>query len=84
MTATANSDETTDLVMTGEAAQILGLSVESIRRLAKQGKLPFVLFKSGFRAFRKSDLAAFARSRNTARFPPGGGRPRKELTLSEE
>lgn len=50
----------TDYVMTAEAAEILGVSQNTLRAWAKAGKIPMHRNPAnGYRLFRRSDLQAF-------------------------
>ncbi|MFO1044530.1 MAG: helix-turn-helix domain-containing protein [Planctomycetaceae bacterium] len=50
----------TDYVMTAEAAEILGVSQNTLRGWAKEGKIPMHRNPAnGYRLFRRTDLEAF-------------------------
>jgi len=49
-----------DYVMTAEAADILGVSQNTLRAWARDGKIPMHRnLANGYRLFRRSDLMAF-------------------------
>jgi excisionase family DNA binding protein len=58
-----------DLMTAIDAARILGLSVDMVRRLAKDGRLPFMSTIRGVRLFRRSSVEQLAllRARGGAR-----------------
>jgi len=47
-----------DLLHSGEAARILQVSVETLRRWSNNGALPVILTPGGQRRFRRSDVNA--------------------------
>jgi excisionase family DNA binding protein len=52
----------TDYVMTAEAAEILGVAQNTIRKWAAQGKIPMHRNPAnGYRLFKRSDLEKFLR-----------------------
>jgi DNA-binding transcriptional MerR regulator len=55
-----------DLMTAADAGRILGLSVDMIRLIARDGKLPFLSTISGVRLFRRKDVEALARQRARA------------------
>lgn len=53
----------TDYVMTAEAAEILGVSQNTLRAWAKEGKIPMRRNPAnGYRLFRRSDLERFLKN----------------------
>jgi len=53
----------TDYVMTAEAAEILGVAQNTIRKWAAQGKIPMHRNPAnGYRLFKRSDLEKFLRA----------------------
>jgi len=63
MEAASMSDEDSLLTASG-AARILGLTRQMVRIHAEKGRLPATRTDNGFYLFRRSDVEAFARSRN--------------------
>lgn len=61
---TQPSDATSgDLVRLGDAAEILGISASTLRRLTARGELPAVRTEGGHRRYRRDDVVRFARRR---------------------
>jgi excisionase family DNA binding protein len=56
-----------DLMTASDAGRILGVSVDMVRLLAKNGELPFMSTISGVRLFRRADVTGLARRRERAR-----------------
>lgn len=54
----------------GQAAEMLGVSADTVRRWVDAGKLPATKTSGGQRAVKGSDLAEFARSNASAPEPP--------------
>jgi excisionase family DNA binding protein len=52
-----------DLMTAVDAARILGLSVDMVRRLAKDGRLPFLSTIRGVRLFRRASVEKLADQR---------------------
>ena len=52
-----------DLMTAIDAARILGLSVDMVRRLAKDGRLPFMSTIRGVRLFRRANVEELAYQR---------------------
>lgn len=52
-----------DLMTAVDAARILGLSVDMVRRLAKDGRLPFMSTIRGVRLFRRGNVEKLASQR---------------------
>ena len=52
-----------DLMTAVDAARILGLSVDMVRRLAKDGRLPFMSTIRGVRLFRRGNVEQLAHQR---------------------
>ena len=52
-----------DLMTAIDAARILGLSVDMVRRLAKDGRLPFMSTIRGVRLFRRANVEQLAQER---------------------
>lgn len=59
-----------DLMTASDAGRILGVSVDMVRLLAKNGELPFMSTISGVRLFRRADVDTLARRRERARSRP--------------
>lgn len=56
-----------DLMTASDAGRILGVSVDMVRLLARNGDLPFMSTISGVRLFRRADVDALARRRERAK-----------------
>ncbi len=56
-----------DLMTASDAARILGVSVDTVRLLARAGDIPFKSTISGVRLFRRDDVEALARRRKVER-----------------
>ncbi len=67
-----------DLLNTSNAAKILDLSVDQIRKLDSQGRLASVRTGLGHRLFKRSDVEKLKAER--AKNPPQRGRPSKKKT----
>ncbi len=65
-----------DLLNTTDAAQVLGLSSDHMRRLSNEGRIPAMRTVAGHRLFKRSDLEELAAERR--RNPPQAGRPKKK------
>jgi excisionase family DNA binding protein len=52
-----------DLMTASDAGRILGVSVDTVRLLARGGDLPFMSTIRGVRLFRRADVDALARRR---------------------
>ncbi len=52
-----------DLMTAVDAGRILGISVDMVRLLARDGRLPFMSTVGGIRLFRRKDVDALARRR---------------------
>jgi excisionase family DNA binding protein len=52
-----------DLMTASDAGRILGVSVDTVRLLARGGELPFMSTIRGVRLFRRADVDALARRR---------------------
>jgi excisionase family DNA binding protein len=59
-----------DLMTSSDAGRIIGVSVDMIRLLAKNGELPFQSTIGGVRLFRRDDVEALARRRERTRSRP--------------
>lgn len=59
-----------DLMTTGEAGRLLGLSPDMVRWLEREGRLPAQRTTNGLRLFRRADVEKLAAERARA----GGGR----------
>lgn len=57
--------ERPDLVSVGEAAEMSGLSVHSVRAKARSGALPVAASVGGRRLFRREDVEVFVERRRT-------------------
>lgn len=62
----AESLEETLGVRRGQAADVIGGHVSTVRRLEKRGELPFTIDEKGHHRFKMSDLEAIRDSRSTA------------------
>ena len=60
-------DGPNDLMTATDAGRILGVSVDMVRLLARDGRLPFMSTISGIRLFRRKDVNALARRRESER-----------------
>jgi excisionase family DNA binding protein len=63
-------DASDDLMTAVDAARILGLSVDMVRRLAKDGHLPFMATIRGVRLFRRGNVEQLAHQRALRKDPP--------------
>lgn len=54
-----------DLLMAADAGKILRISVDMVRLLARDGRLPFTSTVGGVRLFRRVDVETLARERRT-------------------
>jgi len=73
-----------DLLNTGNAAKLVGVGVDQIRRLSKQGRLPFIRSALGHRLFKRGDVEKLVAERRAN--PPQPGRPstkRKEKASTQ-
>lgn len=52
------ADSPPDLITTGDAAAVLGVSVQTVRRWERSGHLPAVRTPGNQRRFRRSDVEA--------------------------
>jgi excisionase family DNA binding protein len=57
--------DSNDLVLTAEAARLIGVSAETIRLWERLGRLPARRTPGGVRVFRRSDVENCARERQT-------------------
>ena len=64
-----------ELMTPGDAAPLLGVSVNMVRLLEIKGRLPALRTAGGVRLFRRGDVEALAAERR--RNPPKPGRPPK-------
>lgn len=55
-----------DLIPIGDAARILGVSLDTLRRWSAAGRLPVVVMPSGHRRFRVRDIEAIRAERRPA------------------
>jgi excisionase family DNA binding protein len=64
-----------DLMTSGEAARVLGLSADMVRWLEREGRLPAQRTTNGFRLFRRCDVERLSaeRARGTAKGEPQVG-----------
>jgi excisionase family DNA binding protein len=60
-------DGPNDLMTATDAGRILGVSVDMVRLLAKDGRQPFMSTVGGIRLFRRKDVDALARRRKRER-----------------
>lgn len=65
-----------DLMTASDAARILGVSVDTVRLLARGGGLPFMSTIGGVRLFRRADVEQVARRRKLERSRSGVRRVR--------
>jgi excisionase family DNA binding protein len=63
-----------DLMMAADAGRILRVSVDMVRLLARDGRLPFTSTVGGVRLFRRADVERLALERQTTR-PVRSGSP---------
>jgi excisionase family DNA binding protein len=56
-----------DLMMAADAGRILRVSVDMVRLLARDGRLPFTSTVGGVRLFRRADVERLALERQTNR-----------------
>jgi excisionase family DNA binding protein len=54
----------TDLLTTGQIADLLGVNRVTVHHWATSGKLPIHSFANGIRLFRRTDVDAFIATRN--------------------
>ena len=52
-----------DLMTAGDVGRILGVSVDTVRLLAKEGRIPFKSTVRGVRLFRRADVEELAAAR---------------------
>jgi DNA-binding transcriptional MerR regulator len=65
-----------DLMTASDAGRILGVSVDMVRVLARNGDLPFMSTISGVRLFRRADVETLARHRERSKSRSGLRRAR--------
>lgn len=53
-----DSMHTSELLTIGEAARVLSVSVDTLRRWADAGRIPVVVLPTGHRRFRPEDIDA--------------------------
>lgn len=61
-----------DLMMAADAGRILRVSVDMVRLLARDGRLPFTSTVGGVRLFRRADVERLALERQTNRIARAG------------
>jgi excisionase family DNA binding protein len=61
-----------DLMMAADAGRILRVSVDMVRLLARDGRLPFTSTVGGVRLFRRADVETLARERSANRVGRSG------------
>jgi len=61
-----------DLMTASDAGRILGVSVDTVRLLARGGELPFMSTIRGVRLFRRADVDALARRRELGKSARSG------------
>jgi excisionase family DNA binding protein len=61
-----------DLMTASDAGRILGVSVDTVRLLARGGELPFMSTIRGVRLFRRADVDALARRRELSKSARSG------------
>ena len=59
--------EQSDLIQTGTAARIIGISPTAVQLLERMGKLPALRIDRGVRLFRRADVEQYARERDERR-----------------
>jgi excisionase family DNA binding protein len=64
-----------DLMMAADAGKILRVSVDMVRLLARDGRLPFTSTVGGVRLFRRADVEALERERRAAGTGRSGSTP---------
>jgi excisionase family DNA binding protein len=62
-----------DLMTSGEAGRLLGLSADMVRWLEREGRLPAQRTTSGVRLFRRADVARLAAERARGNAKEGRG-----------
>jgi len=70
-------DDPDDLMTGIDAARILDLSVDMVRLLARDGRLPSLRTIRGVRLYRRGDVERVAEERRETATLPKRGRPRK-------
>ena len=76
--ATIKPEGPDDLMTAVDAGRILGVSVDTVRLLAKDGRIPFMSTVRGVRLFRRADVEDLARIRASQKGdanPNGGSAP---------
>ena len=76
--ATIKPEGPDDLMTAVDAGRILGVSVDTVRLLAKEGRIPFMSTVRGVRLFRRADVEDLARVRASQKghpHPNGGSAP---------
>jgi excisionase family DNA binding protein len=68
-----------DLMMAADAGRILRVSVDMVRLLARDGRLPFTSTVGGVRLFRRADVETLARQRLESRTSRSGSTPGSSL-----
>lgn len=64
-----------DLMMAADAGKILRISVDMVRLLARDGRLPFTSTVGGVRLFRRADVEALERKRRASGTGRSGSSP---------
>ena len=64
-----------DLMMAADVGRILSISVDMVRLLARDGRLPFTSTVGGVRLFRRGDVEDLARARKANGTGRSGARP---------
>ncbi|HVE84989.1 MAG TPA: helix-turn-helix domain-containing protein [Myxococcales bacterium] len=60
-----------ELLTVGDAARVLGLSTDMVRKLARLGRLPALRARNGYHLFHRSDVERLAEERARERASPG-------------
>jgi excisionase family DNA binding protein len=62
-----SSEASADVVLTSEAARIIGVSAQSVRQYERSGRLPAVRTGTGVRLFKRADCEQLRQARENAR-----------------
>jgi excisionase family DNA binding protein len=75
-----------DLMTTGEAARVLGLSTDMVRWLEREGRLPAQRTTNGLRLFRRADVEKLVaeRARGNANDETSSAPPDKRARTSRD
>jgi excisionase family DNA binding protein len=64
-----------DLMMAADVGRILRISVDMVRLLARDGRLPFISTVGGVRLFRRAEVDALALRRQAPSLARSGSKP---------